>query len=50
MVPCLVIVSDTVKVAHMSCRYDIDLLICQNWSLHCSMLDGTFLFIESRCP
>ena len=50
VVPGLVIVSDTVKVAHMSCRYDIDLLICQNWSLHCSMLDGTFLFIESRCP
>ena len=49
VVPGLVIVSDTVKVVHMSSRYDIDLLICQYWSLHCILLDGIFLFIESRC-
>ena len=50
VVPSLGAITNTVEVFVMSCRYYIDLLICQHWSLYCVMLNSIFLFQKCWCP
>ena len=49
VVPSLGVISNTVEVVVMSCRYYINLLISQYWSLHCIGLNSIFLFLKGWC-
>ena len=49
VVPGMGVITNTVEVAIMSCRYYINLLISQDWSLHCIVLNSAFLFLKCWC-
>ena len=49
VIPSLGVITDTVEVVVMSCRYYINLLISQYRSLRCNVLNSTFLFLKGWC-